>query len=69
VKTLPNLTNTDLSLWRLLFVIIPAMITGTILFVIICMGLVVWHTISWLISLPDGISIYSHRGADNDKRK
>ena len=66
-KTLPNLTNTDISIWRLLFVIIPAWICGTILILITCVFLAVWHTSSWLWNSSRGISIYSHRGADNDK--
>ena len=69
-KTLPNLTNSDISIWRLLFVLLPAWIGGTILILVTCVFLAVWHTISWLMRKADGISIYSHRGADNhDRRK
>ena len=68
-KTLPNLTHSDVSLCRLLLINIPAMICGIVLFLILSMGMAVWHTIIWMMSKADGISIYSHRGADNDKRK
>jgi hypothetical protein len=68
-KTLPNLTHSDVSMWRLLMINIPAMICGVVLFLILSVVLAVWHTIIWLTSISDGISIYSHRGADNDKRK
>ena len=63
-KTLPNLTNSDISIWRLLFVLLPAWIGGTILILVTCVFLAVWHTISWVMRKADGISIYSHRGAD-----
>ena len=67
-KTLPNLTNADVSMWRLLMINIPAMICGVVLFLILSVVLAVWHTIIWLTSIADGISIYSHRGADNHDR-
>lgn len=69
MKTIPNLYyRKDITWAQLLFVIIPAWICGTILILVTCVFLAVWHTISWMIRKADGISIYSHRGADNHDR-
>jgi hypothetical protein len=64
-KTLPNLSKPPITVWQLLFVILPAwalsMVIITVLTVFIAINYV-WR------NLPE-ISIYSHRGADNDRSK
>ena len=67
-KTLPNLAYPeDITWWQLLFVIIPAGILSMILFALTVAILAVWQFTSWLFRMSDGLSIYSHQGADNDR--
>ena len=70
-KTLPNLAYPeDITWWQLLFVIIPAGILSMILFGLTVAIMAVWQFTSWLFRLSEGLSIYSHQGADNhDRRK
>ena len=67
-KTLPNLYYPqDITWWQLLFVIIPASILSVILFTLTVTVMAVWQFTSWLFRLGEGLSIYSHQGADNDR--
>ena len=69
-KTLPNLAYPeDITWWQLLFVIIPAGILSMILFGLTVTIMAVWQFSSWLFRLSDGLSIYSHQGADNDRQR
>jgi len=70
-KTLPNLYYPQDITWaQLIFVIVPASILSVILFVITILIMATIQFSSWIWKLTDGISIYSHRGADNnDPRK
>ena len=68
-KTLPNLAYPeDITWWQLLFVIIPAGLLSMVLFGLIVGIMAIWQFTSWLLSLTDGLSIYSHQGADNDRQ-
>ena len=67
-KTIPNLYYPqDITCSQLLFVIVPASIFGVVLFTLTVIVMVIWQFSSWVWKLSDGISIYSHRGADNDR--
>ena len=67
-KTIPNLAYPeDITWWQLLFVIVPASILSVVFFTLTVTVLAVWQFSSWVWKFFDGISIYSHRGADNDK--
>ena len=67
-KTLPNLAYPeDITWWQLLFVILPASILSVILFTLTVTVMGIWQFTSWLLSLTNGLSIYSHQGADNDR--
>ena len=67
-KTLPNLYYPeDITWWQLLFVILPASILSVILFTLTMTVMATWQFTSWLFSLSEGLSIYSHQGADNDR--
>lgn len=67
-KTLPNLAYPeDITWWQLLFVILPASILSVVFFTLTVAVMAVWQFTSWLFSLVDGLSIYSHKGADNDR--
>ena len=69
-KTIPSLYYPEDITWlQLLFVIVPASILSVVLFTISVIVMATWQFISWVWHLLDGISIYSHRGADNDKRQ
>ena len=69
-KTLPNLAYPeDITWWQLLFVILPASILSVILFTLTVTIMGVWQFSSWLLSLTNGLSIYSHQGADNDRSR
>lgn len=69
-KTIPNLAYPeDITWWQLLFVILPASILSVILFTLTVAVMAVWQFSSWLFSLSEGLSIYSHQGADNDPRR
>jgi len=68
MKTLPNLAYPQDITWsQLLFVIIPASILSVILFTLTVTIMAIWQFSSWLFRLSDGLSIYSHQGADNDR--
>jgi len=70
MKTLPNLYYPeDITWWQLLFVIVPASILSVILFTLTVTVMAIWQFSSWAWKFFDGISIYSHGGADNDRRK
>lgn len=70
MKTLPNLAYPeDITWWQLLFVILPASILSVILFTLTVTIMGVWQFSSWLLSLTNGLSIYSHQGADNDRSR
>jgi len=67
-KTIPNLAYPeDITWWQLLFVILPASVLSVVLFTLTVTAMAIWQFSSWVWRLFDGISIYSHRGADNDK--
>ena len=69
-KTLPNLAYPeDITWWQLLFVILPASILSVILFTLTVTIMAIWQFSSWLLSLTNGLSIYSHQGADNDRSR
>ena len=69
-RTLPNLAYPeDITWWQLLFVILPASILSVVFFTITVTILAVWQFSSWLLGLTDGLSIYSHQGADNDRQR
>lgn len=64
-KTLPSLYYpAEITLWRLLFVVIPAWVLSVILIIILLGCMAIWLFSSWLWNSSRGISIYSHRGAD-----
>lgn len=71
MKTIPSLYYPEDITWaQLLFVIVPASILSVILFTITVTIMAIWQFSSWVWKFFDGISIYSHRGADNnDPRK
>ena len=70
MKTLPNLYYPEDITWpQLLFVIVPASILSVVLFTLTVTIMATWQFISWVWKFFDGISIYSHGGADNDRRK
>lgn len=65
MKTLPNLYYPeDITWWQLLFVIVPASILSVVFFTLTVTVLAIWQFSSWVWKFFDGISIYSHRGAD-----
>ena len=67
MKTIPNLYYPqDITWWQLLFVIIPASILSVVLFTLTVAIMAIWQFSSWLLRLTDGLSIYSHQGADNN---
>ena len=67
-KTIPSLYYPeDITWWQLLFVIVPASILSVVLFTLSVIVMATWQFISWAWRSSDGISIYSHGGADNDK--
>lgn len=67
-KTIPNLYYPqDITWTQLFFVIMPASILSVVLFKLTVIVMVFWQFSSWVWKLSDGISIYSHRGADNDR--
>ncbi len=67
-KTIPSLYYPQDITWsQLLFVIMPASILSVVLFKLTVIVMVIWQFSSWVWKLSDGISIYSHRGADNDR--
>ena len=70
-KTLPNLYYPQDITWsQLIFVIVPASILSVILFVITILIMATIQFSFWLFHNTPEISIYSHRGADNnDPRK
>ena len=69
-KTLPNLAYPeDITWWQLLFVILPASILSVVLFTLTVTIMGIWQFSSWLLSLTNGLSIYSHQGADNDRSR
>ncbi len=70
MKTIPNLYYPQDITWpQLLFVVIPASILSVILIIISLGCMTIWKFSSWLWNSSRGISIYSHRGADNDPRR
>ncbi len=70
MKTIPNLYYPQDITWpQLLFVVIPASILSVILIIISLGCMTIWQFSSWLWNSSRGISIYSHRGADNDPRR
>ena len=69
MKTLPNLYYPQDITWpQLLFVILPASVLSVIIIIISLGCMATWQFSSWLWNSSRGISIYSHRGADNDPR-
>ena len=69
-KTIPNLAYPeDITWWQLLFVILPASILSVVLFTLTVTIMGIWQFSSWLLSLTNGLSIYSHQGADNDRSR
>lgn len=65
MKTIPSLYYPqDITWWQLLFVIIPASILSVVLFALTVIVMAIWQFSSWACKVLDGISIYSHRGAD-----
>ena len=65
--TIPSLYYPeDITWWQLLFVIIPASILSVVLFTLTVAIMAIWQFSSWLLRLTDGLSIYSHQGADNN---
>ena len=69
MKTIPNLYYPQDITWpQILFVVLPASILSVILIIISLAGMIIWQFGSWLWNSSRGISIYSHRGADNDPR-
>lgn len=67
MKTIPSLYYPqDITWWQLLFVIIPASILSVILFTLTVAVMAIWQFTSWLFRLSEGLSIYSHQGADNN---
>lgn len=69
-KTIPSLYYPQDITWaQLLFVIVPASILSVVLFTLTVTVLATWQFSSWLWNSSRGISIYSHRGADNHDRR
>ena len=69
-RTIPNLAYPeDITWWQLLFVILPASILSVVFFTITVVIMGIWQFSSWLFKLTEGLSIYSHQGADNDRQR
>jgi len=68
-KTIPSLyCPQDITWPQLLFVVLPASILSVVLVTLTLAVLAMWQFTSWVWKFFDGISIYSHRGADYHDR-